>query len=98
MARIRFTQEGYDKLKKEYEDLIKQRPAVVEDLKKAREMGDLKENGYYKASRAKLTFIDSRLFHLKNEMKLGIIVENNETSGVAIGNTVILSDGEKEST
>lgn len=97
MTRIRFTKEGFEKAKQEYEDLLKQRPAVVEDLQKAREMGDLKENGYYKASRQKLSFIDSRLFRLKTEMKIGIIVENNKAGGISIGNKVIISDGEKES-
>ncbi|MBU3978791.1 transcription elongation factor GreA, partial [Patescibacteria group bacterium] len=46
MKQIRFTKEGYDKLKNEYQELLVQRPAAVEDLKKARELGDLSENGY----------------------------------------------------
>jgi len=49
LHRNRFTKDGYEKLKEEYEDLKTQRPSAVEDLKKARDLGDLKENGYYKA-------------------------------------------------
>ena len=34
-----------------------ERPEAVENLRKSREMGDLSENGYYKASRAQLAFL-----------------------------------------
>src|SRR5258708_14698218 len=61
MNQIRFTKQGYEKLKRDYEELLKSRPAAVDDLKKARDMGDLSENGYYKASKSKLSFIDARL-------------------------------------
>jgi transcription elongation factor GreA len=96
MKKIRFTKEGFENVKKEYEELIKQRPAIIEDLQKARELGDLKENGYYKASRQKLTFIDGRLFRLKMDMKLAEIVEESATTDINIGKTVTLTDGEKE--
>src|SRR6185369_3952984 len=96
MNQIRFTKEGFEKAKQEYEDLLKQRPAVVEDLKKAREMGDLKENGYYQASRQKLSAIDGRLFRLKMDMKYAVIAETSSEDGVSIGSTVTVSDGEKE--
>ncbi len=96
MQKIRFTKEGFEKSKQEYEDLLKQRPAVVEDLKKACEMGDLKENGYYQASRQKLSYIDGRLFRLKMDMKYADIVEASADNGASIGNTITLSDGEKE--
>ena len=98
MNRIRFTKEGYEKLKAEYEELLKQRPAIVEDLKKAREMGDLSENGYYKASRAKLSFTDSRLRRLNLNLKYAIIVEETNKDVVNIGSKVVLSIGDKEVT
>jgi len=96
MNKIRFTKEGFEKAKQEYADLLEQRPAVVEDLKKAREMGDLKENGYYQASRQKLSAIDGRLFRLKMDMKYAVIAETSSEDGVSIGSTVTVSDGEKE--
>jgi transcription elongation factor GreA len=96
MKQIRFTKEGYEKIKQEYADLLAQRPAVVEDLKKAREMGDLKENGYYKASRSKLNFIDGRLFRCKLAMKQALIVDSSVGNGISIGSVVTLSDGKKE--
>lgn len=98
MKLIRFTAQGYKKLKEEYEGLLKSRPFAVEDLKKARELGDLSENGYYKASRAKLSSIDHRLYRLKISLKQAIILDKPQNSGAAIGNSVILSDGKKEYT
>src|SRR5437773_5946825 len=98
MKRIRFTKEGFEKLKQEYADLLKQRPAVVLDLKTAREMGDLSENGYYKASRAKLSFIDGQIFRLDMQIKHAIVIEENTGNGVSIGSSVTLSDGENERT
>ena len=38
---IIFTKDGYEKVGEEQKDLLAARPAAVEDLKKAREMGDL---------------------------------------------------------
>lgn len=96
MKKIRFTKGGFAKIKQEYADLLKSRPEAVAHLKKAREMGDLSENGYYKASRAKLSSIDHRLMVLKFSIKQASIIENSPTGAAAIGSNVKLSDGEKE--
>ena len=96
LYRNRFTKSGFDKLRLEYEELKSQRPAAVEDLKKAREMGDLKENGYYKASRAKLTAIDSRLTFLSYNLKTAKIIEEGKTGIIGIGSQVTLVNGAKE--
>lgn len=93
---IRFTQEGFEKLKKEHADLIDQRPHAVSELKKAREMGDLSENGYYKASRQKLNFIDGQIRRTEYALKYAQIIESSADPVVEIGKTVTLSDGERE--
>lgn len=87
--RNRFTKSGYENLKKDYEELKAQRPAAVEDLRKAREMGDLKENGYYKASRQKLNSIDANLARMSYNIKFGTIVEDSVSDGIGIGSTVL---------
>lgn len=100
--KIRFTKEGYEKLKEEYNDLLKQRPLAVDDLKKARELGDLSENGYYKESKLKLNFIDGRLRRFSDYLKRADIVDTDGTKlsidTVYIGSTVNLSDGKRERT
>lgn len=94
--RILFTQAGFDKIVAEKAALEAQRPEAVDNLKKSREMGDLSENGYYKASRAKLSFIDGRLRRLERLIRLGKIITSTGTEYVGIGNSVTISDGIKE--
>lgn len=97
MDQIRFTKAGYKKLQEELADLQQQRPGAVEHLKKAREMGDLSENGYYKASRAKLSWIDGQIMRKKYYLKQAKIIEEEQaSSAVQIGKTVVLTDGKRE--
>lgn len=98
MKQIRFTKEGYGKLEQEYQELRTQRPGAIEDLKKAREMGDLSENGYYKASRSRLSFIDNRLQLLGLYLKTAVIVDSDNSELVGIGSVVTLSDGKTDRT
>ena len=90
---VYLTKEGFEELVKERENLIGERPIAVGHLKAARELGDLSENGYYKASRAKLSFIDSRLTHLKSIIKNSKIITISSTNTVQIGNTVEIKNG-----
>lgn len=96
--RIPFTAIGYQQLLDEKKKLTEERPEAVEHLRKSREMGDLSENGYYKASRAKLSSLDARLRHLERLIRFGKIVESSHTGFVDIGSVVTISDGQKEMT
>ncbi len=91
--RIPFTKEGYQKLIEEKATLLRERPDAVEHLRLARNMGDLSENGYYKASRQKLTFIDSRIRRVERLIRLAVIVESSHGGVVDIGSVVTISDG-----
>lgn len=90
---IPFTKIGYQKVLEEKAKLLAQRPEAVDHLKKSREMGDLSENGYYKASRAKLSSIDARLRRVERLVRLGRVVETMGTDVVGIGNLVTITDG-----
>src|SRR5689334_10033371 len=94
--RIPFTKEGYDKLIEERKKLLAQRPEAVEHLRKSREMGDLSENGYYKASRQQLTFLDSRIRRAERLVKLAVIVQSTNTGIIDIGSKVKIKDENKE--
>jgi transcription elongation factor GreA len=89
--KTRFTKAGYEKLQKEYEELKKQRPAVVLDVQKARDLGDLKENGYYQASKAELRSIDSQLMRIAYQLKTAQIIEETVSDTIGIGSTVLFS-------
>jgi len=95
---IPFTKDGYQKLLDEKTKLASERPDAVENLRKSREMGDLSENGYYKASRARLSFLDSRIRRVERLIRLGRIVQSTNSGVVEIGSHVTISDGKKEFT
>lgn len=57
-----FTQEGYDELSQELEQLKKiERPAIIEAIATARAHGDLKENAEYHTAKDKQGFIEARI-------------------------------------
>ncbi len=87
---ILMTKTGLEKLTTEKQELEKNRPAAVADLKKAREMGDLSENGYYKSARAKLSSIDARLRYLTHIIRYAKVQEVFAADIVQIGVTVCL--------
>lgn len=84
--RIPFTEEGYEKLLEERKKLLSERPEAVEHLREARAMGDLSENGYYKVSRQRLSFLDSQIRRVERLIRLATIRETRH---------VTLTDGVK---
>lgn len=98
MKTITFTRAGFEKMLEEEAELLATRPAAVIDLKKARDLGDLSENGYYKAARAKLSFIDHRLRQLKYIRKEAVIVAPTQAETVTIGCQATITDGKTEKT
>ncbi|MCX6791994.1 MAG: GreA/GreB family elongation factor [Candidatus Gottesmanbacteria bacterium] len=85
--KISFTKAGYQKLLEDRAKFLAARPEAVEHLRKSREMGDLSENGYYKASRQQLSFLDSRIRRVERLIKLARIIEPTR---------VKISDGKNE--
>lgn len=96
--KIPFTEDGYRKLEKNKKDLLKERPEVVKRLQTAREMGDLSENGMYKAARFELGNIDRKLRELSHLLELGIVTESKDTGKVEFGCRVTLKSGAGEKT
>lgn len=90
---IPFTEAGYTALVQELETLVQERPDAVEQLRKAREMGDLSENGYYKAARARLSFLDRRIREHTRLKKLARIVPKTIGDTVQIGSVVTITNG-----
>lgn len=88
---ILFTQEGFEKLKRDLKDAEERRPEAVETLARARAMGDLSENGFYKSARFELNDLDRKIRHLRRLIKEGRVIQkpvNNDY--VQIGHTVTL--------
>lgn len=88
---ILFTKEGYNKIKSDLDEAIKKRPEAVATLARARAMGDLSENGFYKGARFELNDLDRKIRHLSRLVKEGqIIQEPTDNKTVQIGHTVTL--------
>jgi len=98
MGIILFTKQGFDNLKNELEKEITKRPLAVESLKRGREMGDLSENGLYKAAKFELSVIDRQIRHLKNLVLYGKVSQPKDNTCVQLGHKVILEtkNGKKE--
>lgn len=93
MKPLVFTKTGFDHLKKEHETLKAQRPQAVEELARARSLGDLKENGFYHGAKAKLRAIDSKLERIAQMFSVAIVVAEKATDVVSIGTIVSVYDG-----
>lgn len=62
----------------ELEDLrLNQRPKIIEEVKRAREFGDLSENYEYKAAKQAQRRADSRMRYLQNMIKTAQIIDED---------------------
>jgi transcription elongation factor GreA len=98
MNTVIFTQQGFEDLKKEKELLQLSRKEAVLDLKKARDMGDLSENGYYKAAKFKLSSIDRRIRMVHMLLRSTKVAEVVAKDTVDIGCMVTVDDGKEKKT
>ena len=92
------TEYGYKKLQAEFEALKEERPKVVEEIERAKEHGDLRENAEYHAAKERLAFIDARLTELADLMARAQVIDPSKLSHerVGFGSTVKLLDIEED--
>lgn len=93
------TKTGYEKLQKELENLKKvERPAIIERIKNARELGDLSENADYSNAREEQSFIEGRIQEIEEKLKVAKVVDSTgNCSEVCVGHKVHLDcSGKKE--
>jgi len=92
------TQEAFDRLKGELDELITNRPVIATEINARREEGDLKENGGYHAAREEQSKQETRirtLQELLNEAQVGVRPSSDGT--VEPGMVVTVSyDGDAE--
>jgi len=95
---IKFSKDGFEKLKVDLVKLEKKREKVIFSLQKAREMGDLSENGAYKAARFELGNVDRQLRLVKYQLRYGKVIEKSGNNSIEFGSTVVLDDGTQKMT
>lgn len=94
---ILLTPEGYEKLKKELEDLKgPTRMRVAEAIREAKSHGDLRENAAYHEAKLNQTRLDSRIADLEKVLQSAKIVERPKDAGDSahLGSKVKLLDKE----
>lgn len=94
------TPSAIEGLKRELDRLKRERPAMVEELSRNREMGDLSENAGYHIAKAKLRSTDSRILSIEDRIKMAVPIDvRSDGSGrIRIGSTVVLQVSGKELT
>src|SRR6266498_3019870 len=78
------TQESYDRLKAEHDELIANRPAMAAEINDRREEGDLKENGGYHAAKEEQGKSEARIRQLEDMLRRAQVGEPPAEGG-AIG-------------
>lgn len=91
-----FTKEGFEKIQKEFKELKDRRPKAVDELQRARELGDLSENGAYKAARFELSTIDAKIRRIERQLRTAKVFTPKTDGTIGIGNKVkLLKDGKE---
>ena len=84
------TQEAYDRLVAELEQLITvERHEIAKKIQEAREEGDLKENGGYHAAKEEQGRIESRIDRLENILATATVGEAPKSHGVVEQGVVV---------
>lgn len=101
MERQPISQEGYDKIRGEIEELEEQKPGILERIKTAREEGDLKENAEYHAAREQLAHLERQIGSKRVTLSNCVVMskEDMPKGVVAYGSRITvkdLSDGMEE--
>ena len=94
---VLLTQEGYDKLEKELDELkTTKRAEIAERIKVALGYGDLSENSEYDEAKNAQAENETKIAELENKIRYAKIIDESEidTKTVQVGNTVKLLDVE----
>jgi len=91
MESNQLSQEAFDRLQAELDDLsTRGRIEVAEKIERAREMGDLSENGDYHAAKDEQGHMEGRIRQLESLLEHAEIIEAPEPGVVGAGSIVTL--------
>jgi transcription elongation factor GreA len=91
---IVLTRSGFDELTQELQHILTvKRPAVVDRIREARQLGDLSENFDYEDAKRSQAMLESRLREVKAILANAKVVEDGEHNGsVSVGCKVVVRD------
>jgi transcription elongation factor GreA len=80
------TAEGLERLRHELLELTSiRRPEVIDRIRKARELGDLKENSDYTSAREEQSFLEGRIQSLEARLRAAVVAEAPAEAGTRVG-------------
>lgn len=83
---IVLTQEGYDKIVAEHDELVSvKRAEVAERIKEAISYGDISENAEYDAAKNEQAELENRISYLENMMRKAKVVQDEDVKGDTVG-------------
>ncbi|WP_433871402.1 transcription elongation factor GreA [Saccharopolyspora sp. CA-218241] len=83
------TQDAFERLKTELDELVANRPVIAAKINDAREEGDLRENGGYHAAREEQAQIEGRIRQLQELLRTAQVGDVPTESGVAMPGSVL---------
>ena len=91
---ISLTQQGYDEIKDELEAMKSQRPQIVEEIRRAAQDKDFRENAPLDAARERLGHLEGKIRELEETLKSATLVkEKVEISPkLVVGDSIVLLD------
>ncbi|MDR0919859.1 MAG: transcription elongation factor GreA [Oscillospiraceae bacterium] len=95
MAKKQISRTGYEKLQKQYEELISvKRAEVAQKLKEARSFGDLSENSEYDEAKNEQAMLEAKIARIEYDLENCDIVDDDmiSTQEVGMGSVVDLKD------
>ncbi len=95
MDKIPITSEGFERLKKELDNLKNVLiPQNTKDIEIARGHGDLSENAEYTAAKERQSYLHGKLQELENNLARSEVIplENQPSDRVVFGTTVVIED------
>ena len=94
------TQDSYNKLKKERDELISERPKIAEMLQEARAFGDLSENAEYDAAKEEQAKLEDRIARLSERLRTATIIKDEDLTldHVNLGLTVKVKETRAKAT
>ena len=91
------SQDAYDRLQAELDELIAGRPAIAAEINARREEGDLRENGGYHAAREEQGKQEARIRYLQELLRTAQVGEAPNADAVAPGTVVTIHFDDDES-
>ena len=95
---IYITKDGLKKLKDELKELVEvKRPEIAQQIKEAREMGDISENAAYDEAKREQSFIEGKIAELEDIIKTSKVATEVTNGAIVVGSKVkVHIEGDEE--